>query len=134
QLGGRDTALAAITAESRRSRALREQREAIAAAVPAGTVRPAADASVRDRPPVRAELRSEAAVLPDPAPHPPTDPPPLPAPRRRMPAPSGPGWSEPEPEREPQYVLYRPRQVAPAPTTSRAAERERVRAEALREL
>jgi len=137
QLGGRDTALAAITAESRRSRALREQREAIAAAMPAAVARTDTTSPV-DRPPIRAELRSEVAALPpDPVPPPPSELPPA-VPRRRLPAPSGAGWTEPPAGAEPEYVLYRPRRgTSAAGLTAARGEmeetRRRVRAEAMRE-
>jgi hypothetical protein len=117
QLGGRDTALAAITAEGRRSRAVRVEREAAATAQSAGTA--GGDQRPAGRP-QRVELRAETAFPPaaPPAatPESPDEPPPPPRiPRRRMPAPSGSGWSEPESPAEPRYVLYRPGRRAAAP-------------------
>ena len=131
QFAGRDSAVAALTAEGRRSRALREQREVLAAE--------RASDGKHDRsgthPPQRVELRAETP-LPPPTPTadptaPPSDPRPPTVPRRRMPAPSGSGWTEPEVPAQPRFVLYRPGRsgsTAPAQPNERG-----VRSEARRE-
>ena len=90
QFAGGESAVAALTAEGRRSRALREQRETLATQ-PGGTD-PSTTRADR-HPPQRVELRAETTLPPptptaDPvAPTDPTTPPSIP--RRRMPVPSG---------------------------------------------